>query len=133
MYEPVWINPEDAAARGIRTGDIVQLFNERSGVLGGALVWERSMPGAVSIEHGARVDAIKPGKIDRGGASDLIAPDGIISEHCPGQATSGFLVDVHKVTQAQMEEWRKLYPEAFNREYNKASGRCFNAWVEGGK
>jgi hypothetical protein len=33
---------------------------------------------------------------------------------------------------AQMEEWRKQYPEAFEREYAPASGLRFNAWVEGG-
>ena len=27
-YEPVWIHPEDAAKRGIRSGDIVKVFNE---------------------------------------------------------------------------------------------------------
>ena len=29
LYEPIWINPEDAEARGIKDGDIVKLFNER--------------------------------------------------------------------------------------------------------
>ena len=48
MYEPVWIHPQDAATRGIKSGDIVKLFNERGIVLGGAMVWERIMPGAVS-------------------------------------------------------------------------------------
>jgi anaerobic selenocysteine-containing dehydrogenase len=32
---------------GIKTGDIVKLYNERETVLGGAIVWERLMPGAV--------------------------------------------------------------------------------------
>jgi hypothetical protein len=35
-----------------------------------------------------------------------------------------------------MEEWKKLYPEAWQREYDPASGLRFNAWVEaseGGK
>jgi molybdopterin guanine dinucleotide-containing S/N-oxide reductase-like protein len=133
LYEPIWINPQDAAARGIKNGDIVQLINERGSVLGGALVWERIIPGAVSIDHGARVDPINAGKIDRGGAIDLIAPDGVISEHCPGQATSGFLVEVKKVTQTEMEEWKKLYPDAFVRDYDPASGLRFNGWVEGEK
>ena len=66
MYEPFWINPEDAAARGIQNGDIVKVFNERGIVLGGALVWERIMPGVTYVDHGARCDAILPGKIDRG-------------------------------------------------------------------
>lgn len=132
MYEPVWIHPSDAAKRGIKSGDIVKAYNERGVVLGGAIVWERIMPGVVSMDHGARVDSIIPGKLDRGGAINTIAPGGITSKNCAGQATSGFLVEVEKVSMAQMEKWRKQYPEAFEREYDPASGPRFNAWVEGG-
>ena len=38
LYEPVWINPQDANARGINDGDIVKIYNERGTVLGGARV-----------------------------------------------------------------------------------------------
>lgn len=134
MYEPVWMNPVDAEARGIKTGDIVKVFNDRGIVLCGALVFERIVPGAVSIDHGARCDAILPGKIDRGGAIDLIAPDSVASKNAGGQATSGFLVDVQKPTHAEFEEWREHYPEAFAREYDPAYGLLFNSWViKGGK
>ena len=91
------------------------------------------MPGVTYLDHGARADAILPGQIDRGGVINLIAPDRTISKNCVGQAASGFLVDVQKVTDSEMEEWNKLYPDAFNREYNESSGLCFDAWVEGGK
>jgi hypothetical protein len=132
-YEPLWINPGDAAARGIQTGDIVKAFNERGVVLCGALVWERIMPGAVYIDHGSRCDFIIPGKVDRGGAINLISPRGTISRNCLGEATSGYLVDVQKVTERDYEEWRKLDPaafdEAFRREYDAASGLRFDAWV----
>jgi molybdopterin guanine dinucleotide-containing S/N-oxide reductase-like protein len=129
MYEPLWMNPVDAARRDIKSGDIVKTYNERGVVLGGAIVWERIMPGVVYQDHGARVDSIIPGKLDRGGAIDLISPDGIISKNCAGEATSGFLVEVEKVTAAQMEKWKKQYPEAFAREYDPGSGLRFNAWV----
>jgi molybdopterin guanine dinucleotide-containing S/N-oxide reductase-like protein len=129
-YEPLWINPKDAEKRGIKTGDIVKVFNERGAVLGGAYVTERLIPGAAYMDHGARCDWVIPGKLDRGGAIDLISPTGIISKNCAGMATSGFLVGVEKVTMAQMEEWKTQYPEAFAREYDPASGLRFNAWVE---
>ena len=90
------------------------------------------MPGVVYTDHGARVDSIIPGKLDRGGAINLIAPDWITSKNCVGQATSGYLVEVEKVTMAQMEKWMNQYPEAFEKEYDPASGLRFNAWVEGG-
>ena len=132
MYEPVWIHPLDAERRGIKNGDTVKVFNERGIILGGALVWERIIPGAVSIDHGARVDSIIPGKLDRGGAIDLITPEGTVSKNCVGEATSGFLVEVEKVIMTEMEQWRWQYPEAFEREYDPASGLRFNGWVEGG-
>ncbi|MCK5433686.1 MAG: molybdopterin-dependent oxidoreductase, partial [Dehalococcoidales bacterium] len=131
-YEPMWINPKDAEKRGIKSGDIAKAYNERGAVLGGAFVTERMMPGVVYMDHGSRCDWIIPGELDRGGAINLIAPDGIISKHCVGQATSGYLVEVEKVTLAQMEDWKEQYPEAFEREYDPASGLRFNAWVEGG-
>jgi trimethylamine-N-oxide reductase (cytochrome c) len=131
MYEPLWIHPSTAKTRGIKNGDIVRAYNERGSVLGGALVWERIMPGVVYMDHGARVDWIVPGELDRGGAVNLISPNGIVSEHCPGMATSGYLVEVEKVSMEQMEQWREKYPEAFSRDYDPASGLRFSAWVEG--
>ncbi len=132
-YEPLWINPQDAARRGIRTGDIVKAFNERGVVLCGAIVWERIMPGAVYVDHGSRTDFIIPGKVDRGGAINLISPRGTASKNCLGQATSGYWVDVQKVTERDYENWRKLDPEAyddaFSRDYDPAAGLRFNAWV----
>ena len=47
-------------------------------------------------------------------------------------ASSGYLVEVEPVSMAQMEEWIKHYPEAFEREYDPAAGLRFNARVEGG-
>ena len=130
LYEPVWINTKDAAARGIKEGDVVKIYNERGVVLGGARVTERIMPGAVSQDHGARHDPIGPA-IDRGGSNNLITPPGLISRNCVGPVSSGFLVEVEKVTRAQMEEWQRQYPEAFEREYDPASGLLFDTWVAG--
>jgi molybdopterin guanine dinucleotide-containing S/N-oxide reductase-like protein len=132
MYEPVWIHPSDAAKRGIKDGDVVKVFNERGAVLGGAYVKERIMPGALSMDHGARVDTIIPGELDRGGSINLISPYNVISKNCAGMATSGYLVEVERVTMGQLEEWREQYPEVFEREYDPASGLRFNSWVEEG-
>jgi molybdopterin guanine dinucleotide-containing S/N-oxide reductase-like protein len=129
-YEPLWMNPKDAEKRGIKDGDIVKIFNERGIVLCGAIVWERMMPGVVYVDHGARHDPIVPGKVDRGGAINTIAPLGITSRNCVGEATSGYLVDVQKLRGEEMDEWQKQYPEAFKREYDPASGLRFNGWVE---
>jgi trimethylamine-N-oxide reductase (cytochrome c) len=128
-YEPVWINPKDAAKRDIKDGDIVKVFNERGIVLCGARVWERVMPGVVYVDHGARHDPIIPHKVDRGGAINTIAPIGISSKNAVGEATSGYLVDVQKASGKEWDTWRREYPEAFTRQYDPAAGLRFDAWV----
>jgi anaerobic selenocysteine-containing dehydrogenase len=128
-YEPLWINPKDAEARGIKNSDVVRIFNERGTVLGGAYVTERIMPGVVYMDHGARYDPIVPGELDRGGAINTITPHNITSKKATGMVVSGFLVEVSPV---DLDELRKKYPEAFKREYDPAAGLRFKAWVEGG-
>ena len=105
----------------------MKIYNERGAVLGGARVTERIMPGAVSQDHGARHDPICSG-LDRGGSNNLISPHGLISKNCLGVVTSGFLVEIEKVDLAEL---RSQYPEAFEREYDPASGSIFDAWVIG--
>ncbi|MFO1401859.1 MAG: molybdopterin-dependent oxidoreductase [Steroidobacteraceae bacterium] len=133
-YEPIWIHTSEAAKRGIKHGDIIKIFNERGIVLGGAYVTERLRPGVAYIDHGARADPIIVGRVDRGGAINTIAPTGTTSKNAVGQATSGYLVEVAKVTGADWDEWRAANPEAFARPYDPAAGLRFEAWVvqEGG-
>ncbi len=131
-YEPVWLNPKDAAKRGIKDGDIVKVFNERGVVLCGARVWERMSPGIAYVDHGARHDPIID-NVDRGGAINTISPNGIVSKNACGQATSGYLVDVQKVTERDYQEWREKDPEsfdaAFQRDYDPAAGLRFDGWI----
>jgi len=100
----------------------VNIFNERGGVLAGAYVTERTMPGIVYIDHGARYDPIVPGKLDRGGAINTITPRNTTSKNATGMVSGEFLVDVERVN---LEELRRKYPEAFNRPYDPASGLCY--------
>jgi predicted molibdopterin-dependent oxidoreductase YjgC len=132
LYEPVWLNPAEAAARGIKDGDIVKVYNERGTVLGGAYLTERLMPGVAYMDHGARWDPIIPGKLDRGGAINTITPHKITSKNCTGMVVSGFLVEVAKVTAEEMAGWRRDYPAAFARDYDLATGVSLSGWVVGG-
>jgi hypothetical protein len=50
------------------------------------------------VGHGARADAIIPGKLNGGGTINTNTPAGLTSRHCAGETTSGFLADVEKVT-----------------------------------
>jgi biotin/methionine sulfoxide reductase len=54
--EPVRIHPADAAARGIRDGDIVRLFNHRGACLAGAILSDAVRPGVVQLATGAWYD-----------------------------------------------------------------------------
>jgi trimethylamine-N-oxide reductase (cytochrome c) len=130
LYEPVWLNPKEAEARGIRHGDIVKIFNERGIVLGGAYVTERLMPHVAYMDHGARWDPIIPGKLDRGGAINTITPHNVTSKKATGMVVSGFLVEVAKVTDEEMAAWRRDYPEAFNRDYDFATGVSLSGWLK---
>ena len=132
MYEPCWINPAEAKKRGIRNGDIVKVFNERGIVLAGAYVTERLMAGVAYMDHGARHDPIKTGEIERGGAINTITPEPVTSENCVGNVVQGYLVDVQRVQGEEMDQWRRDYPEAFERKYDPAAGLRFDAWVVGG-
>ncbi|MBN1190097.1 MAG: molybdopterin-dependent oxidoreductase [Dehalococcoidales bacterium] len=122
FYEPLWIHPNDAQARGIRNGDVIRVYNERGAVMGGAYVTERIMPGVVYMDHGARYDPIIPGELDRGGAINTITPHNTTSKNATGMVCSGFLVEVAGV---DLEEMRNNYPDVFNMPYDSAYGQVF--------
>lgn len=126
-YQTMWIHPEEAEKKGIKHGDVVNIFNERGGVLAGAYVTERIMPGVVYIDHGARYDPIIPGELDRGGAINTITPRNTSSKNATGMVSGGFLVDIARIN---LDELGKSYPEAFNRPYNQNSGLCFERMLQ---
>ena len=105
LYEPCWIHPTEAEARGIASGDVVMVHNERGAVLCGAVVTERIIPGALSIDHGAKMDlaTLHNRRIDRGGCINLIAPTppekyGAGKEiKIPEMNVSGYLAQIEKV------------------------------------
>ena len=121
LYEPVWIAPEDAEARGIKDGDICKVYNDRGTILCGARISERVAERSVVIAKGSRVDPIAP-HLDRGGAANLICPGNQVSKHCKGFAVTGYLAEVAKVTDEEYEGWKRDYPEAFARDYDPAIG-----------
>jgi trimethylamine-N-oxide reductase (cytochrome c) len=51
------------------------------------------------------------------------------SKNCTGMATSGYLVQVEKVTDEEMEGWKRDYPEAFARKIDEAAGVCMDGWT----
>lgn len=128
QYEPCWISPEDAAEHGISDGDIVKVFNERGTILGGARISQRVMPHSVFMNKGSRADPIAP-RFDRGGSTNLLSPDGPISQHCWGFVVTNYLVGVEKVTDEEYAQWKQEYPDAFERYYDPNMGQTYESWV----
>jgi trimethylamine-N-oxide reductase (cytochrome c) len=64
--EPVRVNTEDAAARGIEDGDLVELYNDRGTVIAGAVVSDDIMPGVVSIYEGCWPSLDSKGRCNSG-------------------------------------------------------------------
>jgi biotin/methionine sulfoxide reductase len=58
--EPIRMNPGDAGRRGIRSGDVVRVFNDRGSCLAGAVVSEAVRPGVVQLSTGAWYDPLDP-------------------------------------------------------------------------
>ncbi|MEM2910080.1 MAG: molybdopterin-dependent oxidoreductase [Nitrososphaerota archaeon] len=131
LYEPLWINPIDAAKRGIKHGDIVRVYNDRGAVLCAAYVTERVNPGHVYADHGSRIDPIaydeKGGVLlDRGGSTNLLAPS--VPYTYPLMCVSAYLVEVEKV---DIFEIMKKYPDGFKKRLHPDVGLCYDSWVKG--
>ena len=81
------------------------------------------------VDHGSRLDPIIPGELDRGGCINSITPTGMTGKNSTGMATSGFLAEVAKVTDEEMEGWKRDYPEAFARKIDPGAGVCLAGWM----
>lgn len=68
------LNASDAKKLGIKTGDTVELWNERGKVVVPAYVTERCMPGVLVLHEGAWLDLDENG-VDRSGNPDFLTLD----------------------------------------------------------
>lgn len=76
--EPIEIAPDDAAARGIGTGDVVRVGNDRGAFLAGAVVTEGLRSGVLRMATGAWYDPDQPGvpgALDKGGNPNVVTSD----------------------------------------------------------
>jgi anaerobic dimethyl sulfoxide reductase subunit A len=70
VYEPVWMNPEDAGKINISTGDRVLIQNDRGKVYASVFLTNRAMPGVLFLHQGAWYDPVNG--IDRGGCPNTL-------------------------------------------------------------
>jgi biotin/methionine sulfoxide reductase len=97
--EPIWIHPEDAAARGIATGDVVRVFNDRGACLAGALVTDVVRPRVVQLATGAWYNPLEPGRVgslDRHGNPNVLTRDEGCSRLSQGPCAQSTLVEVER-------------------------------------
>lgn len=69
--QEAWINPSDAAARGIKQGDTVRVSNDFGIIELLAKVTPRVVPGVVAVSQGAWFDADAQG-VDKGGSINTL-------------------------------------------------------------
>ncbi|HEY4133574.1 MAG TPA: molybdopterin guanine dinucleotide-containing S/N-oxide reductase [Alphaproteobacteria bacterium] len=97
--EPVRLNPGDAAARGVATGDIVEIFNDRGRCLAGAEVSDRLRPGVIQISTGAwydPADPATPNSLDVHGNPNVLTADRGTSRLGQGPSPLTAMVEVRK-------------------------------------
>jgi biotin/methionine sulfoxide reductase len=74
--EAIQLHPDDAAARGIRDGDVVRVFNDRGACLAGAVLTDTLRRGVARLPTGAWFDPVPAGSVPPGsGPADRGAGD----------------------------------------------------------
>jgi len=101
--EPLWIHPDDAAARGLAEGDIVRVHNARGACLAGVHVTDAIRPGVVQLATGAWYDSAEPGVIgalDKHGNPNVLTIDKGTSKLAQAPMAHSALVEVTRWTGA---------------------------------
>jgi len=97
--EPVWINPEDAARRGIADGHVVRIYNARGACLAGARLSDNLRPGVIRLSTGAwydPLDAGAPGSLDRHGNPNVLTSDKGTSKLAQSPSAQTVLVEIER-------------------------------------
>jgi len=107
-YWIIRINTEDAAERGIKTGDLVRAFNDRGDVILAAKITERVPKGVVHAYESCAVykPLGKPGRsADIGGCVNILTPSRFITRYSCGMAPNSCLIQVKKWNGDKLERF----------------------------
>jgi biotin/methionine sulfoxide reductase len=96
--EPVHINRQDAAARGIAAGDVVELFNDRGRCLAAAAPTDDVMPGVARLSTGAWFDPDPATGLEKHGNPNVLTLDAGASGLSQGCSAQTCLIDIRRVT-----------------------------------
>ncbi len=103
--QEVTINASDAKRLGIRTGDVVEVYNDRGRIVVPAYVTERVMPGVAVVHEGAWMDLDKDG-VDRAGNPDFLTLDN--PSPAGAFAYNTILVNIRKTDRQHRPGWDRL-------------------------
>ena len=101
--EPVLLNPEDAAERGIAEGEVVRVFNARGACLAGVRLDANLLRGVAMLATGAWYDPLDPaapGTPDKHGNPNVLTLDRGTSRLTQGCSAHTALVEVERWTGA---------------------------------
>ncbi|MEM7438958.1 MAG: molybdopterin-dependent oxidoreductase [Pseudomonadota bacterium] len=98
--EPILMNPQDADARNVRDGDLVEVFNKRGRLIAGAQVTPDIAPGTVFLWTGAWFDPDfeAPNNRDRHGNPNVLTHDLRTSEFTQSPAAHSAQVDLRPLS-----------------------------------
>ena len=91
--EPLHIQPEDAALRGLKNGDLVRVFNDRGACLGSVVIDAAMRPGVVQMSTGAWYDPDENGMCKHGNPNVLTRDKGT-SKLGQGPSAHSCLIEV---------------------------------------
>ena len=97
--EPIWINIEDAKAKGIKDGDVLRVYNKRGQILAGAIVSNIVPKGVVRIYEGAWYDPEDlnlPNTLCKNGNANVLTIDMPSSELANGNIANTAMVNIEK-------------------------------------
>ena len=99
------INAANARELGLKTGDVVEIWNDRGRVVVPVYVTERCMPNVAVLHEGAWMDLDENG-VDRAGNADFLTLD----EPSPAGAFAynTILVNIKKTTLQHKPGWDRL-------------------------
>ena len=97
--EPITVHPDDARARGLLSGDIVRVFNDRGACLAGVVVDDNITQGVVQMSTGAWYDPLEPGvpgSLCKHGNPNVLTLDKGTSKLAQGPIAHTCLVELEK-------------------------------------
>jgi len=97
--EPARLHPQEAAARGIKEGDLIRIYNDRGACLAAVTLAEEVRPGIIQLPTGAWYNPAEPGQIgtlEIHGNPNVLTRDVGTSKLGQGPSANSTLVEVER-------------------------------------